>query len=212
MNTIDGKTVSECFSLVSRFGKEIYALKDALENLLTEQITDCKTLPCVLAGYAKNDDRLDENKWVYTDVVCSIPLKTKGKRKVERYIGFQISMTGDGINLAGNKEPLLHVFCWACPVNFEEFYIKYPIEEIEDDPENRFKIIDERLVLWGGQDEEWSEREWVYSLRLISINSMDDLKKYVVIPVLGLLKNENVREVLSDEWFDKALIRYPEIK
>jgi len=205
---IDGKTVADCFALVARYGTELNALNDALENLLTENLTADKKLPCALAADAESDYRCSESDFVYTDMAYSLPLKSKGKRKVEGYLGFQISMTGDGIGIPGNAEPLLHVFCWNVPVNFDETpYIGFPLDS---DSEYPFTIFDERLVLWGQQDGNWNDREWTYSLRLMHMNSIDDLKKYVVTPALGLLKGENVADVLLDEWLGKTLIRYPE--
>jgi hypothetical protein len=206
MTIIDGKTVADCFAVVARYGTELNALCDALENLLSEQLTAAKTLPCVLIGNAEGDDRYDDSEWVATDQACSLPLKSIGKRKVGGYIGFQISMTGDGINISGNEEPLLHVFFWESPINFDdENYIGFPFES---NPENPYKYVDDRLMLWGERSGNWNEHQWVYSLRLMSINTIDDLKKYVVTPTLALLKGKNVREVLPDEWLDKMLIRY----
>lgn len=207
MTMIDGKTVADCFALVARYGTELKAMNDALENLLSVQLTAEKTF--ILVGDAEWDDRYDDSDWVYTDVACSFPLKSrgKGKSKVEKYLGFQISMTGDGIHIPGNKEPLLHVFCWESPIKFDdEYYIGFPSDS---DPKNPHKCVDDRLMLWGERSGNWNEHEWVYSLRLMSINSIDDLKKYVVTPALALLKGENICDVLPVEWLDKTLIRYP---
>ena len=41
---IDGKTVADCFALVGRYGAEVSALQEALENLLTEQLAADKQL------------------------------------------------------------------------------------------------------------------------------------------------------------------------
>lgn len=208
MTMIDGKTVADCFALVARYGIELNALHETLENLLSEQLTIEKSLPCVLVGNTENKDRFDDSGWVANDQACSIPLKStgKGNKSIEKYLGFQISMTGDGINILGNEEPLLHIFCWGIPINFDDKdYIGFPLEDDADYPH---EILNECLISWGSWNGSWCDKEWTYSLRLLSINSIDDLKKYVVNPALALLKGANIDEVLLKEWLDKTLIRY----
>jgi len=202
MTTIDGKTLAECFALVARSGVELDGLRDALDNMLVEQLTATQaSLPCVLAGGAESADRVDDSQWVWTDIASSLPLKAKGNgnRRIERYLGYQISMTGDGIDIPGYAEPLLHVFCWESPVSLEDgLYMGFPLGEVEDNP---FQIVGDRLILWGATA--WNECEWVYSLRLMALNSPADLKIYVVDPALALLKGGDICTVLQDAWLDK---------
>ena len=128
-------------------------------------------------------------------------------RPIECYLGYQISMTGDGIAIPGYPDPLLHVFCWGASVNFEnELYIGFPLEEEKDCP---FQIVGDRLILWGQPTDAWNVREWVYSLRLMALNSPTDLRTYVVDPARALLRGEDICTVLKEEWLDKTLIRYP---
>lgn len=207
MPMIHAKAVADCFAFVARCGSELNALRDALENLLSEHLTAEKSsLPCVLAEGVRSDVRLDSSEWVYSDLACSFPLKSKGKgrKSAEQYLGFQISMTGDGIEIPGNSEPLIHVFCWEVPVEFDNNYVGFPV-----DSEIPHEVVNERLLLWDEQNTGWNERRWTYSLRLMSINSIDDLKKFVIVPALGLLKGKSASEVLQDEWLDDVLVRYP---
>jgi hypothetical protein len=202
MTIVDGKTISDCFALIARCGTELEGLKDALGNLLSEQLKTKNASPFVLAGNLQIDDRFaagNNSAWVYTDSACSFPLKSKGKRRTEGYLGFQISMAGDGIAILGNAEPLLHIFFREVPVDFDDGdYIGFPL-----DVEESHKITNDRLL-------NWSEGQWTYSLRLMSINSIEDLNKYVVEPALALLSGENVIDALPDEWLGKTLIRYPD--
>lgn len=205
MTIVDGKTISDCFALIARCGAELEGLKDALGNLLSEQLKTKNASPFVLAGNLKIDDRFaagNNSAWVYTDSACNFPLKPqgkKGKNIAEGYLGFQISMTGDGIAIPENVEPLLHIFFWEMPVDFDDGnYIGFPL-----DVEESHKITNNRLL-------NWNESQWTYSLRLMSINSIEDLVKYVVEPALTLLSGKNVIDALPDEWLGKALIRYPD--
>lgn len=207
MNTVDGKTVAQCFELVSRVGLEIEGLSQMLKDMITTALGETRSLPCTLADQPQHDDQLDESKWVYTDNAYSFPLKGRGKRTTERYISFQISLTGDRIAIPGNTEPLLHVYSLgnACDFNEAE-YIGFPLEDDEDEP---FKVIIDRLLFWGNQEmPEWNKCGWAYSLRLMSLNSPDDLKKHVIEPMLALLGGADVQSALPDSL--PALVKYPE--
>ncbi len=211
MATIDGKTLTDCFSLVAACGNEVNGLHDMLDIMLIDQLKPGKDFsPCVLTGKAIYDYRMDDSTWVCTDIANSFPLKAtgKGNKGVEQHLGYQISMAGDGIAVSGNTEPLLHVFCWRDPCNFrDEFYAGFPHDNTD---EGSFEVVDDRLMLWGDREATgWNKREWCYSLRLTTLNSQEDLNTYVIVPAMALLKGGDALTALPDSWLDKELIRYP---
>ena len=184
-----------------------------LTNMFVEQLgIEKPTLPCVVVGEAIRDDRTADSGWVVTDQASSLPLKSKGKgnKGVEGYLGFQISMTGDGIAIPGNKEPLLHVFYWEDPCDFkDEYYAFFPY--LHDD-ETPFEILHSRLMFWGDlANTAWNERGWTFSLRLTTLNSPEDLRKFVIAPAMALLRCEDVRKALPDSWLDETLVCYPTV-
>lgn len=205
-NKVDGAALASCFKVVASCGKEIQALSDTLNNLITEAISSNRELPCVLNNERVNyQDCMDDSSgWVYTDIAYSFPLKRlgKGQQKTSAYLGYQISMMGDGIAAPGNDEPLIHVFLWAAPVDFDEYYMGYPIDK---DAESR--VLDERLIMWNSENpEKWPSHHWVFSLHLTSLNSSEDLERCVVKPALALLRGESVLSALPDSI--EGLIRY----
>lgn len=211
MTSIDGNTIAHCFDFVARCGKELKGLDDMLASMLSEQLAnESSHLKCVWDGNIKSDSRLDDSGWVYTDIASYFPLKAKGKgnKGVERYLGYQISMTGDGINMCGNSEPLLHVFCWDSPVDFgNRTYFGFPFDDDDEDP---LVVIDDRLVLWGNIGaSEWNKRAWVYSLRLTGLNSIEALRQYIVAPATALIKGVEIGAALPYSWLEGVLIRYP---
>lgn len=209
MNAIDGKTISGCFKLVSRVGAELEALSDTLANRLVERVRENDTNTFLMASKAIEDCRSDDSTWIYTDISYSLPLKLKGKgnRSAKRYLGYQISTMGDGIELPGNAEPLLHVFCWDRPIDFsEEEYVGFPLEE---DADEAVEIAGDRLISWGGNARAWYERSWMYSIRLTAINSPADLTKYIVEPALALMNGVDAHVALPDGWLDSIIVRYP---
>lgn len=207
MTSHSNKTISDCFDLITRCGNELVGIRDALNNMLSEEfLSKNNNFPFRTEGDFIQSDRLDDSGWLYTDEAQSIGLKAKGKRKIERYLGYQISMTGDGIQVPNYNEPLLHVFCWAQPCDFDEGdYVGGAAWK--DDEDYPLSITESRLLYWGALDEsEWNEREWTFTLRLMALNTPDDLKKYVIQPAFALLKGDNICTALPDEWLTNILV------
>jgi len=206
--TIDGKTLAQCFEMVAKSGSELEGLITALKNLLVEKLEKKgNEWPFVQAGDFQYSDRLDDSGWVYTDVSYSLPLKSRGKGKklAECYLGFQISMYGDGIAVPGqDAEPLLHVFCWGDPVNIaDENYMGFPLCKDET-----LNILEGRLLTWGAMNsQQWNSCSWTYSLKLLGLNNADDLKRYVIDPAFALLAGEEVGKSLPDG--SVPFVRYP---
>lgn len=210
MSGINGKTLASCFEMVSRCGTELEGLRDTLSNMLEAALANASSvaMPCVISDDGIWDERMDDSGWVYTDIGFSLPLKKKGKgnKSTERYLGFQISMVGDGIAIPENSEPLLHVFFWSVPCSFEDDeYVGFPYSEGQDYP---FEVMGNRLLMWEDKDSDgWTRHEWTYSLRLMDLNSADDLRKQVVEPALALIKGATPAEALHDGV--RGLVRYP---
>ena len=206
-SSYDGKTVAQCFELVSRVGLEIEGLSQMLQDMITTALGETRSLPCTLAGPPKYDSRNDDSDWVCTDEAWSFPLKGLGRgRTTKMYICFQISLTGDGIAIPGNAEPLLHVYSSNAACSFDNSdYIGVPLDD-----ERPAKIINHRLLLWDSEElSNWNECEWAYSLRLMSLNSRGELKKHVIEPMLALLGGADVQSALPDSL--TALVKYPEL-
>ena len=208
MMTIDGKTLAQCFEMVAKSGSELEGLITALKNLLVEKLEKKgHEWPFVLAGDFQSSDCHDDSDWVYTDVSYSLPLKSRGqgKKLAERYLGFQISMLGDGIAVPGqDSEPLLHVFCWEHAVDFDDgYYLGFPLER-----DDTFDVLEGRLLTWGTMDSrQWNSCAWAYSLKLLVLNNSDDLKKYVIDPAFALLTGLDVAKALPEG--SVPFVRYP---
>lgn len=208
MSVIDGKTLSDCFSLVSRCGSELVSLCDVLNNLFADELARRRNHIQFLWQAVENDDRTDSSEWVYTDYASFFPIKQKGsgRKSVEINLGYQISLMGDGIAIPGNSEPLLHVFALS-EFNFSnDEYVGFPMTQ---DAEYPLQIIDNHLLVWGDpQSKNWRDREWIYSLRLMALNSPDSLRDQVVKPAIALILGASATEALP-ETID-ALFRYPQ--
>lgn len=204
---VDGAALASCFKVVSSCGSEIEAMSDSLVNLLAEAISEKnnnRPLLCAISDKHFSSYSMDDSAWVCTDIAYNLPLKNVGKsKKTLAYLGFQISMAGAGIAAPGNSEPLVHVFLWKVPVDFNEFVMGFPLEM-----DDKIRVLDKLLIEWTPEEEikQWSDREWLYSLRLTTLNSSEDLKRCIVDPVLALLRGDPVLSALPSSI--EGLIRY----
>lgn len=193
----DGKQLVQCMRAVSAFGQEINALCETLNDLLVQEIARAD-LPCRIAGRPECSNRMDDSEWIYTDVAYSLPLVGKRVRKdreAEMYLGYQVSFSDEGISLPGNEEPLLHVCLWTEAISFDdENSMGYPL--MEDD---ECRLEHNRLIAWGELNGDWKMAGWTFSLRLLSLNSSQDLLNRVVKPAIALLKGEPVTTALAED-------------
>jgi hypothetical protein len=196
-----GKKLTQCVRAISAYGKEIEAFRETLNGLLLQAIDNGGT-PYARHGNPVTAARMDDSEWVYTDVAFSIPLWhiRRGRHVTDLYLGYQISLSGDGIGFRGNDEPLLHVFLWDGPADLEENWMGYPL-----DAESEPTIEHNRLIMWPGAN----RAQWTFSIYLLSLNSNEALFDRVVTPAITLASLETedgILEILPDDL--PGLVRY----
>ncbi len=113
---------------------------------------------------------------------------------------------GNGMEFQGNEEPLLHVIFWASKVQFSTAYMGYPLVA---DPTDPYKILENRLIAFGDLKDGWNARGFVFSLRLLTLDSSQALIERVINPAIALLKGEtDVKIALPDDL--PGLVMYPD--
>ena len=193
-----GQNLNQCIKAFSNIGQQINSLADSLERILKEEIQrDANEVVRLSKLKTEFKDNHDESAWVYTDHARSIPLIGSERRKnkrPEQYLSFQISLHGNGI--AEKVEPLLHICLWKDKLDFEDFYMSYPMQD-GDDP---IELEHRRLITWGNRPEEWdwSKLSWTFSLRLFEMDSIETLHESISVPVVKLLKGISAIEALPD--------------
>lgn len=208
MSAVSGKSITECFAFASRVGVEIEGLMSTLSDMLVDSLKQ-PSLPCKVADKPEWKSQDDPDGWICKDSAFSIPLKGTQKGLAKRYLRVQVSVAGEGIAIPENEGPVLHVSFWEAPYDFKnEVATYFPMFETVDMP---FSVVAQRQLLWVEKNEpKWNEQKWTFSLRLTELNSADDLRNYVINPVLALLKGADAKDVLPDVWFETVLIRYPD--
>lgn len=211
MQVINGEGLSKAFRLVAECGKEINGLRDLLASMIMKALANASAdLPCLPVGDPGWEPGMDETQTVYTDWLMTLPLKPKGRGKkvVDRYLAFQVSMMGSGCDLPGNQEPLLHVYCWGTAPSFmTNNYMGFPFDS---NYEETVDVVGNRFILWGGVplSPARNDQGWAYSLRLVGLNTPGDLDLHVIKPTIALLQGTDVAKALPEGL--PAVMRYPE--
>lgn len=196
-----GRSISECISFISKVGAECEVLALLLKQELNSLLSNGSIRKYVIAGPWVEASLTDSNNWVYTDIAYSLPVIIKPKRTIGAYLSFQISFVGTGIAALDNNQPLLHIGFWSKAVDFDECWMGFPLD---DSPRN---LEQGQLFRWTTSDENLSE--WVYSLRLAEINTIQDIQEKIVAPVMALLLGESVKDAFAGT--AQSVVRYCEI-
>lgn len=173
---IEGKNLTACFEVASAACLEVEQLIKLLTNVLVKNLEKNK----IRTHEPKRCYQHDKSTWIYTDVAQSIGITFSRKKKINKYLGFQISLMGEG--LMGCKEPLIHFFYWDCAVDFNESWITSPFNFDQE-----FKIKDKHLVSWSDED----SNEWMFSIRLVAINSESDIVR-IIEAIIDLINDSNL--------------------
>ncbi|WP_227106944.1 hypothetical protein [Chromobacterium rhizoryzae] len=199
-----GKSISECISFLSKVGTECELLARLLKQELSNLLTDGSVSKCVVADAWIESTETDSSNWVFTGIAHSLPIIIKPKRTVGAYLFFQISFIGDGIAAVGNEQPLLHVGFWSEPVDFDENWMGFPLDESA--------LVDmtlEQDLLFRWSTPGVRESQWTYSLRLAEINTMEDIQQKIIVPVRELLRGQSASDAFS--YAVHSIVRYGEI-
>lgn len=186
MNGTVGQTIFHTFRAVERIGKEIDNLLNLIENEIASSFpkSQNRNHPKIVTKW-DTVYRESENQWTYTDAAGYIGIG-KTQEKPKGYINFQISLNGDGMSSENcqNHAPLLHVAFWGDRLDFDEdFY--FSLANIHGDN----PILQDGIIFnWEDKAGDWLDQEWVYSLQLASVNSIEDVKLKIIEPIYSFFE------------------------
>ena len=210
---MEGKKIIDAVRFVSKLGGEIEAMMDTLDSLIKSSVYERGKDFKLSEKEIREDSKEDASDWTYISTGKSFGLIPRGSRKntkAELHITYQIDLDSSGLPCC-DDEPLLHVFCWECQLNFsepDECYMGWPFDE----EESEYLLSGDSLWVWPYTDREdgpqWKKRQWAFSVKLVSLNSEEDLKNKVVGPMISMLNGDFVNTALPDNL--DGIIRYEE--
>ena len=189
-NVYDGKNLASCFEVASAAWREIDALTQVIKQTLEIQLNNKFRYICM-----KRTRCNDENGWVGASVAECFGLIPPKKKTPKSYLGFQVSVLGDGMEIAG--EPLVHFVHWRdIPLDLNDAYVGFPLDQ-----DCEHQVESERLIVWPGD----GQAEWLFSIRLTAINNEVDVKM-IVDAMMALLQGSPADQALFSGI--SGLVRY----
>lgn len=181
-----GALLSNSLEVASKYLLEVNQLGETLQNLIWEEL-QADDLPVKIGTKVITESRTDASDWIAIDWAKSFPLYRrgrKGKGVPDMFFGFQISMAGAGTAPSCPPEPVLHMFLWTEPCNFKTAdHMGYPLA-----PEYAPNVDGGPLITWDSGYKGWLEKQWVFSVRLLALNSTKALMDSLVVPAIALLR------------------------
>ncbi len=205
-----GISIHQSVKVIEQAGREIQSLSELIQREIDKaMLSELGTLCKVVEPWSENlSDRTDDHEWVYTDYAFSLGLGQikKGKPSTKRWLGIQISLSGDGMcsEVVKNEQPLVHICLWSVPIDFDEGEYMGPELESTD-----VQLVDNILFDWAPEEQSWQDKEWTYSLFLTSLNTIDDIRKKIVQPVTELMKHASPKQAELTEI--EGVVRYNKI-
>lgn len=188
-----GLAINEGITFISKVGAECDVLtallKQELSKLLASTEMGRQVRP---AGSWIDKYEKDPGGWVQTASAHSLPVIMQRKRSVSAYVTFQISLAGNGIAALDNQQPLVHLCLWSDVIDFKEYWMGFPLfgdDEIEPELEDGI------VFRWPKFGRDWGE--WNYSVRLAHLNTIQDIRQKILMPVQALLQGKRVPEVFT---------------
>lgn len=194
--SVNGTSIYEALGFASQVYQECNTLADVLIQSLSQLLIEPEISSQYKVAEKKHRRGLrwqtDEGAYLYHSLAASLPLTRGEEHAPEFYLFFQISLAGDGMRADQNQEPLLHIGLWEYEIDFvEQSYMGFPLTEPHD--------VDKNVLL------RW-DQQWLYSLRLFSINNSTDIETKIIRPVRQLLMGGTAKQALPETL--EGLARY----
>jgi hypothetical protein len=194
--SINGTSIYKAIGFASQVYQECHTLAD----VLTQSLSGLLNEPEINSQYKVAEKKprpslrwqTDEGVYLYHSLAASLPLTRGEDPASELYLFFQISLAGVGMSADQNQEPLLHLGLWEDEIDFVEGpYMGFPLTELHD-------VEDNVLLRW--------DQQWLYSLRLFSINNSTDIETKIIGPIRQLLIGGTAKQALPETL--EGLARY----
>jgi hypothetical protein len=190
-----GKVLSQAAEIIVTAGAQIEAMLEKTNSQMFQMMEDRGELVSEYYDY-----KYDRNGWIITDYIHGYELKKggKGKRKAHGHVGVHLAFYNE--QYCGNSgwEPSLFVF-------YAPGDEKFTLESLDDILASNFICPqDNRIWRWAELDEKDSATDsWMFSVRLLSINTEDDIQTKIVHPTRALLADpgNSAAALTSEETF-----------
>ena len=201
-----GQNITRSVELLDAAGQEINNLLSLTQTLLSEALDDeLESLgkKLLIDESWTETDKYTDSGWTFSDHAMSLPLYSHHKRNsADAYLVVQVSLSGSGAEIPGNPaEPVVHIYLTDEEPDLDEWV--FTAMDTQEGDVHHGVLID-----WNPAIETWVDQNWAYSLRLTSLNNLNDVRNKIVSPVLALLSTDDLASV-SDSLIDvEGIVHY----
>ena len=203
-----GKSIFNATLIVARAWKETALMMDELQERLEKLLSEAGLVKANRGFvYADKEDQelLDPGEYVCEKYTYTYELISKGPgaRKPFGYLTFEVVMADEDVSSVGIDESFVNILYGDEVWTIDEFYfppintVKRWEEQEEDGGEYHYGCSLRYERLWEFRWDEMGQPWWAFSVPLAVLNSVDDLDKQIVIPVVKLLEGEPTEKAMA---------------
>lgn len=185
-----GKSIYNSAKLISQAAQETLNLFELIENRFNSEVFEIehKNIPFKILEYWTYDEVYDPSGWILNGYAETLGI-TRRMNGVSSFLWIQLSLFGDENEFEEMdvKEPLLHICLMGHDLNYSDGeYIN--INDINNHVyETNPKSYQGCFWYWANDKADPLKQEWYYSLKLTSLNSVEDVDQKIITPVKSLL-------------------------
>ena len=182
MASANGLAIKNAAETIISVYNETYALKREISHFLAEEMDESIK---EFEEYDWDSDTDGDSESVYTKYLWQYKLTRKGKKKVEYYVTYLLTLLEDQDAFPGMDEPTLHVAIGSQDeFGLDSFVWQDAIDE-DEEPNVALGCAD-KLQIWADPEDDGGA---YFSLPLTAIQNRDDIKAQLINPVAAFIRN-----------------------
>ena len=189
-----GQNITKAFKIAADVGDEIERLYKCIDDLIQEELMpelyehNKVKMDGIKSGKEKSKNMGDG--WVCSSYSLDYRLHApRSQTNFYASILFHCLVIPNAY-FPGLEEPLFSV-CYSDDTDEEEWEEDFLWDwGTEDDSEFSLRY-DSRLMTWNRKVENYCQGDWAFSIPLVSLRSIEDVKSHVIEPIIKLLTNSD---------------------
>lgn len=188
MSISSGKNITSAFRIAKGVGKELDSLYESIGHLVDDYLSEelYKSGRIKYDGIVEGKYSINGSDWIQSEFISNYKLyKPYSRSNHFAQIAFHCILIPD-YRFPHLEEPLLSI-CYSTHSEWSDFQWSWD----ENDDDELQISANGKLMTWDrDENSEWKEGEWAFSLPLISLTSVDDIKNQIFTPILNILSGQ----------------------
>ncbi len=189
MNSENGINVTKAFKIAKEIGEEIDSLYKGIDDLIEEVLVPTLSKESKIRpnnGIKKGKASEESSGWVSFEYLVHYNLyQPSAKKNFSGAIAFHTILIPDH-RFPNMEEPIFTVL-----FSDTEWEINNCKWNWGEEDESSCELgANGKIMTWDNEGADWAKGEWAFSLPLVSLTSLEDVKNHVVIPIGNILSGQ----------------------